>query len=144
MTPKIKNIIIFSGIALAFILIYIFFIKSSPPQANLESTANTPLPNIDGTLPGASTINTNSQVAKEFLTLLSSVKNIKLDDVIFSDQAFNTLRDSSITLIPDGTEGRPNPFAQFGNDTIPLPIDALNPDSAIPPVVPPITPPAKP
>lgn len=143
MTPKIKNIIIFSGIALAFILIYFLFIKSSPPQANLQSTASTPLPNIDGTLPNANTINTNSQVAKEFLVLLSNVKNIKLDDAIFSDQAFNSLHDSSIILTPDGTEGRPNPFAQFGNDAVPLP-NPLNDstilpasDVSLPPVIPP-------
>ena len=121
MTAKIKNIIIFSGIALAFILIYIFFIRSSAPEASLVSSgANTTLPNIDGTIPGVDATSTNPLVAKDFLVLLSNVKNIKLDDTIFSDPAFNSLHDSSITLIPDGTEGRPNPFAQFGNDALPV------------------------
>jgi len=133
MTPKIKNIIIFSGIAFAFILIYIFFIKPSSDQANIAPLQNTtPLPNIDGTVPGINTTNTNPLVAKDFLVLLSNVKNIKLDDTIFSDPAFNSLRDSSITLIPDGTEGRPNPFAQFGNDAVPLPPNTTNP--ILPPV----------
>ena len=115
--PKIRNIIIFIVIALAFILIYVFFIKPSPSEVNLVSSGTgTTLPNIDGSTPGADTANTNSLITKDFLALFSGVENIKLDDVIFSDPAFNSLHDSSIILIPDGNEGRPNPFAQFGND----------------------------
>ncbi len=118
--PKIKNIIIFTVIAIAFVLIYIYFIKQSPPEANLVSSGTSAtLPNIDGSSNNeANTTNTDSLGTKDFLTLFSNIKNIKLDDAIFSDSAFNSLHDSSIVLIPDGTEGRPNPFAQFGNDAI--------------------------
>lgn len=147
MTSKIKNIIIFSGIAFAFILIYIFFIKPSSDQANLAPLQNTTtLPNIDGTVPGVGTTNTNPLIAKDFLVLLSSVKNIKLDDTIFSDQAFNSLHDSSITLIPDGTEGRPNPFAQFGNESLPLNTTnlVLPPTNTTSPATPSTSIPAKP
>jgi len=120
MTPKIRNIVIFVTIAAAFVLIYIFFIKSSPPEASLVSVpSTTSLPNIDGSLEDTNAVNeVSALVAKDFLTLLLSVKNIKLDDAIFFDVAFSSLHDSSITLIPDGTEGRPNPFAQFGNDNV--------------------------
>ena len=55
--------------------------------------------------------------------VLLNVKNIKLDDSIFSDIAFSNLRDSSITLIPDGTEGRPNPFAPIGSDASVAPVN---------------------
>lgn len=114
---KIKNAIIFIVIALAFFLIYVFFIKPSPEEARLVSSgAGAILPNLDGSTPNTNISNTNTLVTKDFLMLFSGIKNIKLDDAIFSDPAFNSLRDSSITLIPDGTEGRPNPFAQFGND----------------------------
>ena len=108
--PKIKNIIIFLIIAIALILIYVFFLKPSSDQDNLVLTTSgtSALPNVDGT----------SSVTQDFLTLLLNVKNIKLDDSIFSDPAFANLHDSSITLVPDATTGRPNPFAQFGNDTI--------------------------
>ena len=120
MTPKIRNIVIFVTIAAIFVLIYIFFIKSSPPEASLVSVpSTTSLPNIDGSLEDTNAVNeVSALVAKDFLTLLLSVKNIKLDDAIFFDVAFSSLHDSSITLIPDGTEGRPNPFAQFGNDNV--------------------------
>jgi len=115
MAPKIKNIIIFSALALIFILLYIFFIRKAPDQANLVSSASTPSPT---TSVSSETGTPDSLIAKDFLSLLLSVKNIKLDDSIFSNIAFTNLHDSSITLIPDGTEGRPNPFAPFGADSV--------------------------
>ena len=119
--PKIKNIIIFISIALVFFLIYIFFLKPSGEQASLVSSGvGSTLPNMDGSTLNTSTSNTNSFISKDFLVLVSNIKNIKLNDSIFSDPAFNSLHDSSITLTPDGTEGRPNPFAQFGNDAAPV------------------------
>lgn len=114
--PKIKNIIIFTAIAVIFILIYVFFIKPSPEEANLVlSPSSATLPDIN-----SPSTNINPQTtplfAKDFLSLLLNVKNIKLDDSILSDPAFVNLRDSSIVLEPDGNEGRPNPFAPFGDD----------------------------
>ena len=117
MAPKIRNIIIFISIAAVFVLIYIFVPKSTPDQGSLVSSPTT-LPNINDSVDAGSQSAT-SLVAKDFLTLLLSVKNIKLNDAIFSDAAFNSLRDSSITLTPDGNEGRPNPFAQFGSENLP-------------------------
>lgn len=112
--PKIKNIIIFMAIAGAFFSIYIFFIKPSPEQASLVSSGTgAALPNMDGSSANTYPSNKKSLITKDFLTLFSSVKNIKLNDAILSDPAFTSLRDSSITLTPDGTEGRKNPFAQF-------------------------------
>ena len=120
--PKLKNILIFTAIAVVFILIYIFFLKPAPDQASLVSTpTGAILPNMDGSMPATGTANANSLVTSDFLTLLSSVKTIKLDAAIFADPAFNSLHDSSIILVPDGTEGRPNPFAQFGVDITPTP-----------------------
>jgi len=130
MTPKIKNIIIFVTIAVVFILIYIFFIKPSPEQPSLVSTSsNTILPNIDGTTPTADTPN-SMFVTQDFLSLLLSVQQIKIDDAIFSDPAYQSLHDSSITLIPDNTEGRPNPFAPFGHDAV-----TVVPPTCIPPQI---------
>src|SRR6185436_9117107 len=124
--PKTKNIIIFVSIGAVFILIYIFFLKPSPPPPTLVSTTPvTPSPTT------TALEDANSSVAREFLSLLLSVKSIKLNDSIFSDQAFMSLHDSSITLIPDGNEGRPNPFAPLGTDNF-----------ATGPTTPPATPPA--
>ena len=118
--PKIKNIIIFTIIAIAFILIYIFFIKASPEQAGLVSSGTgSALPNIDGSIVNTGVSDKNSLITKDFLALFSNIKNIRLDDAIFSDPAFISLHDSSIMLIPDGNEGRPNPFAQFSSDSVP-------------------------
>ncbi|MDD5721137.1 MAG: hypothetical protein PHT16_01665 [Candidatus Pacebacteria bacterium] len=135
--PKIKNIIIFVAIALIFFLIYLFFAKPEGEQASLVSSgANATLPNMDGSIPNPSTSNTNSEVAKDFLVIFSNIKNIKLNDAIFSDPAFNSLHDSSIILIPDGTEGRPNPFAPFGNDAAPAPASTTVNNSTSAPTAP--------
>ena len=130
MTPKIKNIIIFVAVIIAFILIYIFFIKSSPEENNLISiSSNSAIPSTTNTSKGSDVLAT-----RDFLAILLSVKSIKLDDGIFSDAAFNALFDSNIVLIPDGTEGRTNPFAPIGSDfTSTLP--KSTPTKASPPLI---------
>ena len=126
--PKLRNILIFVAIGAVLVLVYIFFIrKPSPPETTLVSSplvfpATSAAVGVASTSAGA---NTGGAVAQDFLTLLLSVKNIKLDDTILSDVAFTSLDGThSITLTPDGTEGRPNPFAPLGSDT------ALSSDSA--------------
>jgi hypothetical protein len=132
--PKIKNIIIFIAIALVIFLIYVFFIKPSPEQPSLVSSgANDTLPNMDGSPSNVNTSNTNSEIAKDFLVIFSNIKDIKLNDAIFSDPSFISLHDSSIILTPDGTEGRPNPFAPFGNDVIPVPTSTSTSTSTLTP-----------
>ncbi len=59
-----------------------------------------------------------SSIQQEFLPILLNIKNLKLDDSIFQDPAFLSLSDSSIVLVPDGNEGRPNPFAPIGFDAV--------------------------
>ncbi len=116
--PKTKNIIIFLAIGVVFVLIYVFYIKASPNDTAILVSS---LPSTD-TSSGAMTGNGDSSITEGFLTLLLNVKNIKLNDAIFSDNAFNSLHDSGITLTPDGTEGRPNPFAPLGSENIATPI----------------------
>ena len=118
MAAKIKNIIIFTVIAVILILIYIFFIKPAPVEQNLVSS---PVPNT--VLPNTNTIDQNSLIAKDFLSVLLGVKNIKLNDTIFSDGSFINLRDSSILLASPGPgdEGRSNPFAPIGSDVTIVP-----------------------
>lgn len=111
--PKIRNIIIFIAIGAVLVLIYIFFIRASPDNTTtLVSSSGA------SAVSGTGAAGNNPSVAQDFLTLLLSVKNIKLDDTIFSDDAFKSLHDSSITLTPDGNEGRPNPFAPLGTDNV--------------------------
>jgi len=131
MAPKIKNIIIFAVIAVVLILIYIFFIKPSPEQQNLVSSTtslNTALTDTN------TTVDQNSLIAKDLLSVLLSVKSVKLNDTIFSDTAFINLYDSSILITPTGDEGRLNPFAPIGSEAVAAPI--------VVPELTPITPPA--
>ena len=120
MSSTIKNIIIFIVIGVILIFVYIFFFKSKAPEASLTSTSGNPV------IPSTNSTDTNLSIGKDFLTVLLNVKNIKLDDSIFSDLAFSTLHDSSILLIPDGTEGRLNPFAPIGSDITASAINSIN------------------
>lgn len=101
----------FIGIATILVFGYLFFFKGDTEEGFLSSSTNSDTENT-----GA--VATQSTVAQDFLPILLSVKSLKLDDSIFSDPAFLTLYDSSIILVPDGNEGRPNPFAPIGSDII--------------------------
>ena len=122
--PKIRNIIIFVAIAAVLVLAYVFFIKPSfNSQPNLVSSSDTTATNTttSGGATNASVVD-GASVAQNFLSLLLSVQTIKLNVSIFTDPAFESLHDSSVTLIPDATIGRPDPFAQFGaGDTVSAP-----------------------
>ncbi len=104
MLPSIKNSIIFGAIIVVLVLVYFFVFKKDPNDGVLIQ--NTTTPNV---------LNTTPSSDQDFLPLLLSVKNIKLDNSIFADKAFMSLVDSSIVLIPDGDEGRPNPFAPLNS-----------------------------
>lgn len=124
MSSKIKNIIILVAIGLVLVLVYFFFIKKAPEEPALVSS------NADGTIVDNSVANSNSSaLTKEFLTLLLNVKSININDQIFSDPAFSSLIDSSISILNDGNEGRPNPFAPIGSDL------TITPTVTNPPVV---------
>lgn len=112
MTPKIKNTIIFATIAVILVLIYIFFIKKSPEEQNLISSSG------DITSTSTETLDQNSLIAQNFLSVLLSVNNIGLNDVIFSDKSFINLHDSSILLTLPVDKGRLNPFAPIGSDVL--------------------------
>ena len=132
--PKIRNIIIFVAIAAIFVLVYVFFIRSSSTSSLVSSATSLPSVGTDGTSATASN-GATGLVTKDFLSLLLNVKNIKLDDSIFSDQAFQGLNDPKMVLEQDGTEGRPNPFAQFGAEniaTVPAAVSTTDSTTATP------------
>ena len=104
MASKLKNVIIFLVIGAAMIAGYLYFFSGEKPIASLVTEDGT---SATGNIVTGDTTPTE----QDFLPVLLNVKRIRLDDAIFSDPAFLTLHDSSITLIPDGNEGRPNPFA---------------------------------
>ena len=138
--PKIRNILIFVAIAVALVLIYILFIQpalSNQNQSGLVSSTGT---STTGTTTNNTTTATGANpITGDFLTLLLNINTIKLDDKIFADKAFASLHDSSITLIPDSTQGRANPFAQFGSDSVATPQTGA---TTVPPITTPTIPPA--
>ncbi len=102
--------------ALVCMMIYFFFIKNDKSETDLISSSSSALPSDSATQDATS--NQQPLVTGNFPSLLLNIKTIQLNDSIFSDSAFNNLRDNSIVLIPDGNEGRPNPFAPIGTDSI--------------------------
>jgi hypothetical protein len=125
MNSKIKNIIILVIVAVVLVLVYIFFIKKDPTDTALLSSSG----GITGTDIVLSTEDT-SKINNDFLALLLSVKSIKLDDTILKNKAFLSLQDSSIVLSQDGNEGRPNPFAPIGSESMVVPTtESLTPNT---------------
>ena len=97
---KRKNIILFIILFVLAFFVYTFFFKSSGTEALL--TKDVPIlaqDNVKG---------------KDLLRVLLSLKNIKLDEEIFSSKLFISLQDFTITLPDTGTPGRNNPFAPIG------------------------------
>jgi hypothetical protein len=110
MSSKPKKIIIVILIILVVVVLFLVISKKPKEEPNLVSSS--PVVPIEGATAGI----VQDSVAQDFLTDLLNVKSIQLDDAIFSDPAFATLRDSTIVLVQDGNEGRPNPFAPIGSD----------------------------
>lgn len=121
--PKKKNIIILIVVLVVLIIAYFALFRGSSKEPGLTSSSSSPF------IPGVDTKSSPEQelaITQEFLSTLLNVKSIKLDDSIFSDPAFATLRDSSIILVPDGNEGRANPFAPIGSDNLGASASSIN------------------
>jgi hypothetical protein len=118
---KKKSTIVLVSILVALIIIYFGFVrKPANNTPDLTSSADVSNPASDAA----------ANVSDSFLSTLLNVQSIKLDDSVFSDPAFATLRDSTIILIPDSNPGRSNPFAPIGSDITSAP--AGSPASAAP------------
>src|SRR3989344_5822709 len=151
MTSKITNVILFIIITTLLVLAYVFFIKKPPEEGNLVSSF---VSSSSGGLSEKDNSSLDSSITKDFLSVLLNVKSIKLNDAIFSDEAFSNLKDSSILLTSTGDEGRSNPFAPIGyeatitpkSSTITVPqtttpeTSITTMDSSVTPVTPPTLP----
>ncbi|MBV9349871.1 MAG: hypothetical protein JO026_03900 [Patescibacteria group bacterium] len=58
--------------------------------------------------------NGNPAVDQDLINLLLTLKNIRLDNSLFADPAYQSLQDFGKDLVPEPV-GRPNPFAPLGN-----------------------------
>lgn len=82
----------------------------STSSATLSSTNTGQNPvSLAGSAPGI-----DAASGAEIASLLSNISRIELKDTIFSDPAFLSLTDSSITLPPVETPERANPFLRTG------------------------------
>ena len=68
------------------------------------------LPATDSTLQVSTASQNGQAVGANVLSLLSQIKSLKIDTTIFTDPAYQTLRDYTVA-IPQENVGRSNPFA---------------------------------
>ncbi len=100
-------------IAVIIIAIAVFgYWYSTRPTTNTSATA---LQSATGQVSPLEA--TDTAISDKFLALLLNMKTIKLDQGIFTDTAFTTLRDFSTTIAPETNPGRNNPFAPIGLDS---------------------------
>ena len=124
MSSIIKTIILLIVLAGIGYGVYFYFSKQNSTTAPVLNTASAPIVPVastssQNTTTSNSTTTTNPTMSEQdFLTILLSVRKINLNQEIFKEPAFGTLQNSTIELIPDGNEGRPNPFAPIGTDPI--------------------------
>ncbi|MDQ5954864.1 MAG: hypothetical protein QG583_792 [Patescibacteria group bacterium] len=130
MSPKIKNIIIFVGIGLVLVVLYIVLFNKKPEEESfIVSTTTEEERAIDAfsaTLPDE-----NSEIAQEFLAELLSIKSLQLDDAIFAGIVFSSLKDPDVVITQDEKEGRPNPFAPIGFGATPTPSAPVIPTTPV-------------
>lgn len=97
MSSRTKKIII-----VATLIIVLFFLYSYLSHKN---------DNADELLADSSGLDSN--IGNEFIALLAKIKAIKLDESFFTSAAFESLKDSRVTIDPQPA-GRMNPFAPIG------------------------------
>ena len=115
MNPKLKTILIIVAIVI-IIGVVIFFVssKSSPSGSQsrgLVSSTGAPVTSVS--------TRSDDSIGNQFVSTLLNLKDIKLDNSLFSDPAFQSLNDFTITLVQPGGEGRANPFAPFTTTIVP-------------------------
>ncbi len=79
----------------------------------------TPTPAVEGALSSSKAagvpLSTTEATVNDFTSSLSTIKGISIDTSIFSNPAYQALRDYPVALGTD-VVGRPNPFAPIGSD----------------------------
>jgi hypothetical protein len=94
-----NKIIIISSLLIVVAMAFIYLLKNPS----------------DSSLVAAERRTTEFSSAKEVLDLLNKMSKVKLDDSIFYDKAFISLRDTTVELVNQPI-GRNNPFAPLGAD----------------------------
>lgn len=84
----------------------------------------TPVGSLTSSVSGESVnvLDSDSVVGEEFLVTLLNLRSIELDGSLFEDKSFSSLKDFTITLVPESNVGRVNPFAPIGTDAVTSPV----------------------
>lgn len=117
MSSTIKNIILFLGIGIVLVVLYVIIFKGGDKEEDFATTVDLGTGQTTTTFP-ETLPEEKAEIARAFLSDLLSIRNIGLDADVFSEITFSSLRDAGIVLIQDGKEGRPNPFAPIGQDIL--------------------------
>jgi hypothetical protein len=96
-----KNILILGVVIVIFAFAGFYLFNNTNTDQSLVADLKTP----------------NSDEAQTIYNLLQKMSQVKLDDSIFSNQAFQSLKDNSIEILPQET-GRENPFAPINPATV--------------------------
>jgi hypothetical protein len=100
-------------IIIAGIIVFFMFVSARIFQKETQAQEE-PLVIPDASVSAAGEEN---QKGREILTLLADLKSVRLDESIFSDPVFQSLKDTSVELSAE-PKGRPNPFAPIGKDAV--------------------------
>ncbi len=113
---NLRKILLFVFIFAILVVGYMFFSKKDTNQPAASGTlgSTTGVANVSGS---AGRTGVGSDIGREFLTSLLNLKNITLDDSLFTEPSFTSLQDFSTTVAATSAQGRPNPFAPLGLDS---------------------------
>jgi len=98
-----KNAVIIISIVVILLVAYMYFNQSSAPSASYL-VSNNP--------------STDSADAKYIYNILQQMAKVTLNDSIFSDPVFQSLKDNTVSF-PAQAAGRSNPFAPVGSISAP-------------------------
>ena len=98
---KSKNVLALVLILLALAVMTYFYFRSSDTEViNLDQSADT------------------GPLGQDILILAEKLNTLSIDASVFSSALFTTLVDWSLPLLSE-SQGRTNPFALIGTDTVP-------------------------
>ncbi|MEK9167868.1 MAG: hypothetical protein AAB769_00845 [Patescibacteria group bacterium] len=101
---KYKKILIWFGVIIVVFVLYSMFFTKDDNLAN-------------GGIVSAPAADAQFTAGREIIALLTDLKALQLKDEVFQSNVFRSLEDFSLPVAPE-PQGRQNPFAPIGVDTI--------------------------
>jgi len=122
MSKTIKKVIIILIIIVLIVIGASFFVGENNSKSNGSSLQSVTTGGDAAPLTQIATTNAalmdTEEINREFISMLLNLQTIRLSDDIFSESAFSVLMDNTVRLNQPGNEGRPNPFAPIGTDSL--------------------------